>query len=657
MIRRPFGRPLRRSELPHQVLAKKYALPVFASDALSSVAYATEEILKVLALAGAAYFFHSMWISMLIIGMLLVLLLSYRQTIFAYPNGGGAYIVARDNIGEGVAQLAGAALLTDYILTVSVSIASGVANFASGLHQFLPSIPDFNSNARVLASVLVLALMWYVNKRGVRESGRAFAAPTYFFLAATMLMLAVGFAEALTGNLHRVQGVNDVIRGGQSLTLFLILRAFASGSVAATGVEAISNGITAFEEPKSRNAATVMVWMIGLLGVMFIGITRLALVAHAQPSGSETIISELGRTVFSAHSPFYVAVIFGTAAILVMAANTSFQDFPRLAALHAGDGFLPQWMTDRDNRLVYGIGITVLSLASGLLIVVFQADVTRLIPLYAIGVFISFSISQAGMVIRWRKTAKLRPGERVPSYSPEGVIVTTLEHDRHWRWKMAINAIGAAVTAVVVVIFAFAKFTEGAWVTVVLVPTLVLLFFRIHHHYKSVRQRLALGELDIEKYVESPLRRIRLLAVGGLDRHSLPALREMVQTSGRAVAQQAVHVDTGDIGSEALSRQWDQHGFDELGIPLVRLPSEFGGGNVVGDLVDYVHGMLAADPDIQVELVIPEWTAPSEWWQWPIVRGLHHMTGTRLKLALLNEDRVTVINHRYVLGRDRSPAA
>ncbi len=650
-IRRPFGRPLRRRELAHQVLPKKFALPVFASDALSSVAYATEEILKVLALAGAAYFFHSMWISLLIVGMLVVLLLSYRQTIFAYPNGGGAYIVARDNIGEGIAQLAGAALLTDYILTVSVSIASGVANFASGMHQFLPSVPDFNANARVLASVLVLAMMWYVNKRGVRESGRAFAAPTYFFLAATLLMLAVGFVKSTTGGLNDVNGVKDVIQGGQSLTLFLILRAFASGSTAATGVEAIRNGITAFEEPKSRNAATTMFWMIALLGIMFAGITRLALVTHAQPSTSETIISQLGRTVFSAHSPFYVAVIFGTAGVLVMAANTSFADFPRLAALHAGDGFLPQWMTDRDNRLVYGIGITVLSLASGLLVVVFQADVSRLIPLYAIGVFLSFSISQAGMVVRWRKTSRLQPGERVPSYSPEGVVVTVLEHDRHWRWKMLINAVGAVVTVVVVVIFAVAKFTEGAWVTVLLVPLMVLAFFRIHHHYKSVRRRLALGETDIDAYMAAPLKRIQVLAVGSLDRHSLPALREMVQVAGRGIAQQAVHVDTGDAASEALRRQWDQHGFEAIGIPLVSVPSEFGGGNIIGDLVDYVHGMLAVAPDVQVELIIPEWTAPSEWWQSPFTRGLHHMTGMRLKVAFLNEPRVSVTNHRFVLER------
>ena len=650
VIRRPFGRPLRRRELPHQTLAKKYALPVFASDALSSVAYATEEILLVLALAGAAYFYLSLWISLLITGMLLVLLLSYRQTIFAYPNGGGAYIVARDNIGEGVAQVAGAALLVDYILTVSVSIAAGVANFSSGLHQFLPSIPESTAAERVIGCVIVLFGMWYVNKRGVKESGRAFAAPTYFFLTATLLMLVVGLAKATTGHLHDVQGVGDTIQGGQSLTLFLVLRAFASGSTAATGVEAISNGITAFEEPKSRNAANTMVWMIGLLGVMFVGITWLALQSHAQPSPSETIISQVGRTVFSSQSPFYVAVIFGTAAVLVMAANTSFADFPRLAALHAADGFLPRWMTDRDNRLVYGIGVTVLSLASGFLLVVFQADVTRLIPLYAIGVFLSFSISQTGMVLRWRKTAKLRPGESVPSYSPEGVIVTVLEHDAHWRWKMAINALGALVTGVVVIIFAVAKFTEGAWVTVLLVPVLVFIFFRIHHHYKSVRAQLALGEVDIDRYLHSPPRRIRVLAIGSLDRHSLPALRDMFQTAGRGVSQLAVHVDTGDVASEALRRQWEQHGFDEMGIALVSLHSEFGGGNIVGDLVDYVHGMLAADPDIRVELVIPEWTAPSSWWQWPFIRGLHHATGTRLKLALLDDDRVSVTNHRFVLG-------
>jgi amino acid transporter len=559
LLRHPFGRPLRRQELPHQVVRKLYALPLFSSDALSSVAYATEEILKVLALAGVAFFGISIWIAAIITLMLVTLLISYRQTIFSYPNGGGAYIVARDNLGEGIAQVAGCALLIDYILTVSVSIASGVANFASGVHQFFPPIPDFNDLARTLVSLGVLFAMWFVNKRGVKESGKAFAVPAYFFLTATFLMLGAGFYRYVTGTLPHVEQVQDVVQTSQALTLFLLLRAFASGSTAVTGVEAISNGITAFEEPKSRNAATTMAWMCGLLGVMFLGITKLALVAQAQPSTSETVISQLGRTVFSPTSPFYVAVIFGTAAVLVMAANTSFADFPRLAALHAGDGFLPRWLTDRDNRLVFGIGITVLSLAAGLLIAAFKANVDALIPLYAIGVFLSFTISQSGMVVRWLKTSRLEPGVEVPSYSPEGMLVTTLRHDRRWRWKMAINGFGAAMTGVVTIIFAIAKFTEGAWVVVLLVPSLVFIFFRIHH-YHVVRERLKADEIDLRAYLTAPARRIVLLAVSDLGRHTLPALRDLLQTGGPAVVRRAIHVDVNEHASSQLVAQWREQG-------------------------------------------------------------------------------------------------
>ncbi|HEV2173243.1 MAG TPA: APC family permease [Nitrospira sp.] len=650
IFRHPFGRSLRRDELAHQVLAKKFALPIFASDALSSVAYATEEILKVLALAGAAYFGRSLGISLVVMGMLAILLLSYRQTIFAYPNGGGAYIVARDNLGERVAQVAGAALLVDYVLTVSVSLAAGVANFASGLHQFVPSIPDFNPIARVTVSLIVLFVMWYGNKRGIRESGRAFAFPTYFFLASVFLMLIVGLAEYVFGSLDKVQDVAGVIQPNRSLTLFLLLRAFASGSTATTGIEAISNGITAFEEPKSRNAATTMIWMVGLLGAMFFGITELAIRTHAQASMSETVISQLGRTVFGAHSPLYVAVIFGTAAVLVMAANTSFADFPRLAALHAGDGFLPHWMTDRDNRLVYGLGITVLSLASGTLIAIFQADVSRLIPLYAIGVFLSFSISQTGMVVRWLRTARLRPGERRPSYSPEGVLVTTLEHDRHWRWKMAINGLGATVTAVVVVVFAVAKFTEGAWITAVLVPAMVFVFFRIHHHYKSVEEKLDLDQVDVEAFLAEPDKRIRILFLSSLDKSSLPAIRDMLATFGPSLKRHAVHVDINPQHTQVLRKRWVDLGLDASGLPLVTLTSGYGGGNVVGDLVDYVHQILSENPSVQVEVFIPEWSEPETWWQWPLIHLLHHMTATRLKLAFLHQGRVTVTNRRYILG-------
>ena len=651
ILRHPFGRPLRRTDLPHQVIAKKYALPVFASDALSSVAYATEEILKVLALTAIANFSDSLWIAGIIVLMLVVLLFSYRQTIYAYPNGGGAYIVARDNLGEGVAQVAGCSLLIDYVLTVSVSISAGVANFASGVHQFLPNVPEFNAAALTGVSLAVLFFMWYVNKRGVKESGRAFAVPTYFFLVSTFIMLGVGFAKYLTGNLNSVdpKTVGNIIQGGKALTLFLFLRAFASGSTAVTGVEAISNGITAFKEPKSKNAATTMAWMCGLLGVMFLGITKLALATHAQASTSETVISQLGRTVFSSSSPLYVAVIFGTAAVLVMAANTSFADFPRLAALHASDGFLPQWLTDRDNRLVFGIGVTTLSFAAGFLILIFKASVDSLIPLYAIGVFLSFTISQTGMVVRWQKISKLQPGEEIPSYSPEGVLVTVLRHDRHWRAKQALNGFGAVMTLVVTIVFGFAKFAEGAWIVVVLVPTLTFLFFRIHHHYKNIRGHLSIDDQEIDPFLAIPDRKLTLLTVQNLNRQTLPALRAMLQSAGSNDFRQAIHVDTNEYESCALQRRWKEHHFDERGLPLVILPSGFGGGNVVGDVAAYVGGILEADPDIRVEIVIPEWATSGGWSHWLATRALHHLTGTRLKLAFLSQQRVTVTNHRYLV--------
>jgi amino acid transporter len=658
-LRRPFGRPLRRAELPQQVLPKKYALPIFASDALSSVAYATEEILKVLALAGVAYFTSSLWITGIIVTMLVVLLFSYRQTIFAYPNGGGAYIVARDNLGEGAAQVAGCALQIDYVLTVSVSVAAGVANFASGVHQFFPSLPAWGALTRTAVSLGVLFLMWYVNKRGVKESGKAFAFPTYFFLASMFLMLGVGFARYLTGSLGSVDPgtVGSIVKVDRAFTVFLLLRAFASGSTAVTGVEAISNGITAFKEPKSRNAATTMVWLCTLLGVMFLGTTKLALVAHAQASTSETVISQLGRTVFSASSPFYVCLMFGTAAILVMAANTSFADFPRLAALHAGDGFLPRWLTDRDNRLVYGIGISVLSVASGSLIAVFHADVDLLIPLYAIGVFLSFTISQAGMVVRWQKTSKLRPGEEHANYSPEGTLMTVLRHEPRWRFKQLLNGVGCVMTAVVTVVFGFAKFREGAWIVILVLPVLTVVFFRIHHHYRSVKEQLAPTEPEIDGYLDQPVHPFRLLAVNSLDRQTLPALRDVLQRGGPDAAREAIHVDVNEHETEALKCAWAAHHLQERGLPLVVLPSAYGGGDVVGVLVAYVHGMLLVDPGIRVEVVIPEWSASTIWWQWVFTRALHHLTGTRLKLAFLGQSRVTVTNHRYVPGEQEAARA
>lgn len=647
-IRHPFGRPLRRTELSHQTLPKRYALPVFASDNLSSVAYATEEILLVLALAGAAYFADSMWIAAIIVGMIVVLLISYRQTIFAYPNGAGAYIVARDNLGKGPAQVAGAALLMDYILTVAVSISAGVANFSSGVHQFMPDIPVFSDQVRVAIAIGLLFMMWYVNKRGVRESGRAFSIPTYFFLASVFVMLAAGLYQWLTGGISEVEDVKDAIEPTQGLTFFLLLRAFASGSTAVTGIEAISDGIQTFREPKARNAANTMAIMAVLVAIMFLGITKLALETGVEPSHSETVISQIARTVFSAHSPFYVAVIFGTAAILIMAANTAFADFPRLAAFQAGDGFLPRWLLDRDNRLVFGVGVTVLSVAAGILIIVYRADVSSLIPLYAIGVFLSFTLSQAGMVVHWQRVRRMPPGERVPRYAAGRMLVTTLEYDRRWRWKLAICGIGAAMAAVVTIIFAVAKFTEGAWIIIVVIPTLVFFLSRTHRHYEKVEREIAAEEIDIRTYLERPVRTLHVLVVGDLNKHTLPALREFVHMSGYGGTRHAVHVNVDEEQTAELKRQWRELGIDTMGVQLAVLPSHFGAGDVIGTLSSYIHGALSVDPEIRVNVVITDWATSTKWWGWLLTPALHHLTGARLRLAFLAEDRVTVTNYRYL---------
>ena len=400
------GRRLATEEAPHQTISKTIGLAVFASDALSSVAYATQEILIILSAAGAAYFGLSIPIAVIIIGLLVVLTVSYRQTIYAYPGGGGAFIVARDNLGDGPALTAGAALLTDYILTVSVSISSGVAQIASAIPAVFPY--------RVELALGLIALITIVNLRGVKESGSVFAVPTYFFVIGMLGMLAFGFWQRATGVLGTVAIQEASETTTQTLTVFLLLKAFASGCTALTGVEAISNGIMAFKEPRSRNAAQTLMIMSALLGAMFIGITVLAYQVRvvASEGMQETVISQIARTLYGT-SPLYYATLAATTVILIMAANTSYADFPRLGALVAADSFLPKQLTYRGRRLVFSWGIIALALAAAALILVFQADTTRLIPLYAIGVFLSFTLSQGGMARRWWRIGHLKAGEEV----------------------------------------------------------------------------------------------------------------------------------------------------------------------------------------------------------------------------------------------------
>src|SRR5689334_6835232 len=399
------GHPLQTADAPHQTIGRAVGLAVFASDALSSTAYATQEILGVLIVLGPAAYGYVFSISAAIVILLAIVTVSYEQTIHSYPGGGGAYIVARDNLGEGPAQTAGAALLTDYILTVAVSVASGVAQIVSAYPDLFPY--------RVWIAVGSVLVITVINLRGVKESGSAFAIPTYFFLVMMIGTVGIGLFRYFTGAMiHVVDPPQvDVLRNTLGvLTPFIFLHAFANGTTALTGVEAISNGITAFKEPRSRNAGITLIWMSIILGSLFLGISYLTKQIGGVFSEEETLISQLARTVFDGRGLPYLGTIWATTIILIMAANTAFADFPRLSALHATDGFLPRQLTFRGSRLVYSNGIVALSVIAVLLIIAFQASVTRLIPLYAIGVFLSFTLSQTGMARRWWRVGHLASG-------------------------------------------------------------------------------------------------------------------------------------------------------------------------------------------------------------------------------------------------------
>ncbi len=472
------GRELKTAESPHQTISKTIGLAVFASDSLSSVAYAGGEILLMLAVLGSASFWMSIPITVAICGLLIILTFSYRQTIHAYPSGGGAYIVARDNFGPLAAQIAGASLLIDYILTVAVSIASGVDQMAS----IFPILFAY----KVQVALLLILLITYVNLRGVKESGSVFAVPTYLFVLMMFILIGTGFWQAWHGTLGQVGAVAGIEHEATNITgiafVFLLLRAFSSGTTALTGVEAISNGIQAFNEPKSKNAATTLMWDAALLMMMFLGLGILAYLTGAQPSEQEVLISQVARAIFG-DGMMRLLTLLAATVILIMAANTSFADFPRLAALQAGDRFLPRQLTFRSSRLVFNWGVIILAAFASLLIFVFQGSVSRLIPLYAIGVFLCFSLSQAGMAKRWRRIGRAMADGTLTPETSIPTMGSILHHDTHWRNKMILNAVGAVITAIVMVIFLLTKFTHGAYIIVILIPAPVWLFVRIHNHY------------------------------------------------------------------------------------------------------------------------------------------------------------------------------
>jgi len=622
------GKPLATVDLEHQTVSRPIGLAVFASDALSSTAYATEEILFILALAGtsSAIFGISIPLAVAISILLVVVTISYRQTIYAYPNGGGAYIVARDNLGEVAAQIAGAALLTDYILTVAVSVSSGVAQIISAFPVLLP--------LRVELALAVIFVMTVVNLRGVKESGSIFAVPTYFFLGTMFLTLVVGLYRYATGTLGVVTGVEVVQTTIQPLTLFLILRAFSSGSAALTGIEAISNGITAFKEPRSRNAAITLQWMSGILITIFLSITFLAHQIQAVPSESETIISQLGRVVFGDGSILYLAMVAGTALILLMAANTSYADFPRLAALHAGDGFLPRQLTYRGGRLVFSWGILTLATLASLLVIVMKARTTALIPLYAIGVFLSFTISQAGMVVRLRKIGKLKPGETLQG------LETVLTHDPRWRLKSVVSAIGAVCTGIVMLIFAVTKFTSGAWFVIMLVPVLVFAFFRVHHHYKDVAEALTLSEKEYD-VASHPV--LTVVLVDGVHAGTIQLINFAKSLNH---PWHAVHIGVNPEKSRKVRELWDERiGEGEL----VVVPSPYRQLN--RPIRTYVENLLRQNPDAFVHVVVGHLAMDSPWKQ-----ALHQNSVLIFNMALNGLERVVVTIVPHQIKREDAEA-
>jgi amino acid transporter len=501
-----------------------------------------------------------------------------------------------------------------------VSISSGVAQITSAFPDLFPF--------RVAIAVVMVLFIMVMNLRGVKESGTAFSIPTYFFVLTMFVTVGMGFFRYFSGTLGTVVDPPAFELEGAlaAVTPFLLLHAFSSGTSALTGIEAISNGITAFKEPRSKNAGITLIWMSSILGTLFLGISFLAGKIHAVPSEAETVISQLARTVYQGEGILYLAIIAGTAIILIMAANTAFADFPRLGALHAGDGFLPRQLTFRGSRLVYSWGIAALAVIASLLIILFQASVTRLIPLYAIGVFLSFTLSQTGMARRWWKSGQLKPEEEIRE--PGSVI----HYDPRWKVKMAINGFGAICTFTVMIVFAVTKFRDGAWIIIFLIPTLVTGFFAIHHHYKALARKLSLENYN----AHPPLLRHRVIVlIAGVHRGSLAAVA-YARSLGQDVT--ALHVSIDEQESEKVRDKWSVYG---EGIRLVVLESPY--RLLVEPVLEYVeHLMEIRQPNELLTIVVPQFV-PGHWWE----NLLHNQTALLLRFTLLFKPGVVIVEVPY----------
>jgi len=609
------GRPLASAQLAHERLSKTKALAVFSSDALSSSAYATEEILRILVLAGAGALTLTMPVALAIGMLLLIVGVSYRQTIKAYPHGGGSYIVTKDNLGSGPALVAAAALLTDYVLTVAVSVSAGVFALTSAV----PILNDY----KVVVAIAFITLITLVNLRGVADSGAIFAAPTYFFLVMAFGMIGYGLFGLATGAIAPDHGqtlreldawqASEGEAGFQALTIFLILRAFASGCAALTGTEAISDGVPAFKPPEWRNARTTLTWMVAILGVLFLGISYLAVSLGVVPTvdESESVVSMVAHDVYG-EGVLYYLMQAATMLVLVLAANTAFADFPRLSWFLARDHYMPHQFSFRGERLAFSTGILTLGIISAVLCFWFDADTHQLIPLYAVGVFTSFTLSQSGMVKRW-----------------------WTKREGGWTYGLPINALGAVTTGLVTLVVATTKFTHGAWIIIVLIPIQVWLLRRINGHYNRVADQIAMTPEEKMPVYPEP---ILVVPVPGLN-------KVVARTIGFAAAISqnvtAVHITDDMAAADELRKAWKAWGSD---VPLVILESKY---RALGSpLMHYLDAVSQRNPATPITVVLAEYV-PKRWWEWP----LHNQTALRLKGALFFRPNTAVIDVPYHLSR------
>jgi amino acid transporter len=606
------GRPLATTEMEHQRIPKTIALAVFSSDAISSTAYATEEILFVVAVAPSSL---ALGLSVLVpIGIAVAVLLtivvtSYRQTIFAYPSGGGSYVVSRENLGENPSLVAGASLLVDYILTVAVSISAGVAAIVS-----IPAFSDLAKH-RVLLGLALIAFISIANLRGIKESGRLFAVPTYIYIASLVALVGYGLYRVLIAHdispikVNEHAFVGTALTGG-TLTMFMLLKGFSSGAVALTGVEAISNGVPAFRRPESKNAAMTLVWMGLILGTLFMGVQILAHHLGPYPSEKTTVMSQLGSAVWGTGTFMFVVLQFATAAILTLAANTAYADFPRLSSIIASDGYLPKQLANRGDRLVFSNGVLVLALAAGALIVAFGGLTNALIPLYAVGVFLSFTLSQAGMVRHHQK-----------------------EREKGWKRNSVINAVGATATLIVLLIVASTKFTSGAWVPLIVIPMIVLVFKAIKRHYTTVSDGLRVTP----DYKPRRMNHTVVVLVSGVHRGVLEALAYAQSLNPNHLV--AVSVVSNEEDQARLERAWEDFHID---VPLEIVYSPY--RELTRPILRYVDELDARWENDIITVLLPEFVV-RHWWG----NLLHGQSALLLKGRLLFRKGTVVTSLPYHL--------